>query len=157
MVCSSCFTFHITPLRTTSADGNHLVKRSIELGQPIVVVSIAYRHNFFGFLTSKELLDDQKARGETPILNQGLNDQRIALQWIQRYIHLFGGDPKRVTLSGESAGAHSVWSQIKGRATNLFSRAIIRSFPPARSSSFEDAQKRFDDIVVKQMRQGVKR
>jgi len=115
----------------------------------MIVVSIAYRHNFFGFLTSKELLEDQKANGETPILNQGLNDQRLALQWIQRYIHLFGGNPDRVTLSGESAGAHSVWCQIKGRTTNLFSRAIIRSFPPARSSNFEDAQKRFDSIIEK--------
>ena len=123
------------------------MKRSISLGLPCVVVSIAYRLNFFGFLTSRELLADQVAHGDPPIHNQGTNDQRIALQWIQKYIHLFGGDAARVTLSGESAGGHSVWEHMKGNVPGLFWRANPRSFPPARALPFEESQRRFDGLV----------
>lgn len=120
----------------------------MKLNKPIIVVSIAYRLSYFGFLSSKEILEDQAAWGEDPIKNQGSNDQRIALQWIQKYISHFGGDPARVTFSGESAGAHSVWQQIKGRAERLFSRAIVRSFPPGKQGSFEALQAHFDRIVA---------
>lgn len=46
-----------------------------------------------------------KKRGQ---LNAGLLDMELALQWVQNYIHLFGGDPRRVTIGGESAGAGAV-------------------------------------------------
>jgi hypothetical protein len=55
----------------------------------------------FGFLSSAVV----KANG---VLNAGILDQNFALQWVQKYIHCFGGDPTRVTISGESAGAGSV-------------------------------------------------
>ncbi|CAK7231569.1 hypothetical protein SCUCBS95973_007960 [Sporothrix curviconia] len=68
---------------------------------PMVAVAVQYRLGAFGFLASTEL----RGRGQ---LNAGLLDQRAALQWVQQHIHRFGGDPSRVTLAGESAGAGSV-------------------------------------------------
>jgi carboxylesterase type B len=55
----------------------------------------------FGFLSSAIV----KANG---VLNAGILDQHFALQWVQNHISRFGGDPTRVTISGESAGAGSV-------------------------------------------------
>lgn len=70
-------------------------------GNGFIVVEIQYRLGAFGFLASEEV----KSHGQ---LNAGLLDQRFALQWIQKYIAKFGGDPDRVTVGGESSGAGSV-------------------------------------------------
>lgn len=70
-------------------------------GNGFVFVSIQYRLGAFGFLSSEEL-----ARHGTP--NVGLHDQRLAFQWVQDHISKFGGDPSKVTIAGESAGAGSV-------------------------------------------------
>jgi cholinesterase len=65
--------------------------------------------------------------------NVGLLDQRSALTWIQKYIHLFGGDPDRVTVIGESAGAGSIMHHItsyggaKGPGQLPFKQAIMQS------------------------------
>ncbi|PKS12631.1 hypothetical protein jhhlp_000839 [Lomentospora prolificans] len=66
-----------------------------------VVVSIQYRLNAFGFLASPEI----RSQG---VVNAGLLDQALALAWVKLFICQFGGDPLRVTISGESAGAGSV-------------------------------------------------
>lgn len=66
-----------------------------------LTVSLNYRLGAFGFLSS----DEVHFRG-TP--NAGIHDQQLALQWVQRYIHLFGGNKTQVTIFGESAGAGSV-------------------------------------------------
>ena len=55
----------------------------------------------FGFLASDEV-------HRNGVVNAGILDQHFALQWVQAYIELFGGDPDQVTISGESAGAGSV-------------------------------------------------
>lgn len=118
----------------------------MELGKPIVVVAINYRLNVLGFLSSRELIAEACDTGETPIMNQGLNDQKIALQWIQQNIDHFGGDASRVTVSGESAGAASVFYQLKGMAP-LFSRAIIFSCPRPSFRTLAEAQTLFDRLV----------
>ncbi|ETN41115.1 uncharacterized protein HMPREF1541_03050 [Cyphellophora europaea CBS 101466] len=68
-------------------------------------VAVAYRLGAFGFLSSAELA----SQGATP--NAGLYDQHFALEWVQRNIARFGGDPSRVTIGGESAGGGSVMLQ----------------------------------------------
>jgi para-nitrobenzyl esterase len=70
----------------------------------VVVVSLNYRGGAFGFLAHPEL-SRESGRGASG--NYGLMDQIAALQWIQRNIASFGGDPKRVTLFGQSAGSMS--------------------------------------------------
>ena len=66
--------------------------------------------------------------------NAGLLDQRFALKWVQKHIHLFGGNPRQVTILGESAGGASVQYQIAAyggeKETNLFVRGIAQSPAP---------------------------
>jgi carboxylesterase type B len=64
----------------------------------VVIVSINYRLNIFGFPKAPFL----------PDLNLGLLDQRLAVEWVRDNIAAFGGDPKRITLFGQSAGGVSV-------------------------------------------------
>lgn len=66
-----------------------------------ITVEIQYRLGAFGFLASEDI----KTNGQ---LNAGLLDQRFALEWVQQHIVKFGGDPRRVTIGGESSGAGSV-------------------------------------------------
>ena len=68
-------------------------------------MSFNYRLGALGWLSGPTFQENGTA-------NAGLHDQRFALEWIQRNIHLFGGDPSRVTVFGESAGGGSVMHQI---------------------------------------------
>lgn len=74
------------------------VKLSVDLGKPVIAISINYRIGAPGFLTSPEL---RSAGCQT---NNGLRDQRAALRWIQHHIGGFGGDARNVTVMGQSAG-----------------------------------------------------
>lgn len=76
--------------------------------------------------------------------NAGLLDQRFAVNWVQKYIHLFGGDPEDVTIMGESAGGGSVMHQITaygGRQGVPFQKAISQSpgFLPVTNKSVQEA------------------
>lgn len=89
--------------------------------QDVVIVSINYRLDLFGFFS----LDTDNISG-----NQGLRDQAVALEWVQENIHLFGGDRGQVTIFGESAGGWSVSHQlVNPAAEGLFRGAIIQSGP----------------------------
>jgi carboxylesterase type B len=71
----------------------------------IIYVSIQYRLGAYGFLSSS-------AVGADGTRNVGLLDQRAALEWVNRHISSFGGDPDRVTIIGGSAGGGSVTAQM---------------------------------------------
>lgn len=90
----------------------------------IVVVSINYRLGALGFLALECLAN----RDGGVLGNLGLMDQVAALEWVRNNIDRFGGDPSRVTVAGESAGATSVAALLAvPRARPLFRRAILQS------------------------------
>ncbi|KAJ5792605.1 uncharacterized protein N7503_008583 [Penicillium pulvis] len=98
-------------------DLTRLVKLSIERKLPMVVVTVNYRLGAPGFLTSEEL------RQAGYRSNNGLRDQRVALEWVQKHIRDFGGDPDNVTAAGQSAGGASVTYHLHSQKP-LFKRAI---------------------------------
>jgi carboxylesterase type B len=103
-----------------------IVKVSQDMGKPIIAVAMNYRLNMYGFLQTPQLL----AEGSS---NAGLLDQRMALRWVQENIGAFGGDPERVTVWGESAGAQSIAYQLfsyDGRDDGLYRAAILESGGP---------------------------
>lgn len=81
----------------------------------VIYISLNYRVGAFGFLSGPTF---QSFPNTTA--NAGLHDQRFALRWVQKYIHLFGGDPNRVTVFGESAGAGGIMHQITVRSSLCF-------------------------------------
>jgi para-nitrobenzyl esterase len=96
-------------------------------GQGIVVVNANYRVNVFGFLAHPELTEESPHHASG---NYGLLDQLAALRWVQENIAALGGDPNRVTIAGQSAGAASVqYLMSSPLAKGLFSAAIIQSGP----------------------------
>jgi para-nitrobenzyl esterase len=91
----------------------------------VVVVTINYRLGVFGLLALPELAAESPHHSAG---NYGLLDQIAALEWVQRNIAAFGGDPARVTIFGQSAGAESVNVLMASPlAAGLFSRAIAES------------------------------
>lgn len=98
-------------------DGSHLA----ELGD-VVVVTINYRLGVFGFV------DIAAVTGETAPSNLGLRDIVAALQWVRDNVAAFGGDPDKVTISGESAGSIAVSLLLDAPAARgLFHQAIMQS------------------------------
>jgi para-nitrobenzyl esterase len=90
-----------------------------------VVVTVNYRLGVFGFFSYPELTKESDRRGAA---NFGLLDSIAALQWVQKNIAAFGGDPKRVTIFGESAGAGLIANLMTSPlAKGLFQRAIGES------------------------------
>ena len=100
-------------------DGRKLAEKGV------IVVSINYRLGPLGFLALPELT---KESGHGSSGNYGLLDQQAAMQWVQKNISAFGGDPSRVTIFGESAGAMSVCTQMASPLSKgLFQQAISES------------------------------
>lgn len=89
----------------------------------VVYVSINYRVGLLGFLAFKDVLGNE-VRG-----NFGLQDQIAALEWVQKNISKFGGDPNNVTVAGQSAGAFDIQALlVSSSAEGLFNRAVYTSF-----------------------------
>jgi para-nitrobenzyl esterase len=100
-------------------DGENLAREGV------VVVSMNYRLGVFGFFSHAELAKESAHHASG---NYGLLDQVAALQWVQRNIAAFGGDPDNVTIFGESAGSFSVSALMASPlAQGLFQRAIGES------------------------------
>jgi para-nitrobenzyl esterase len=112
-------------------DGANLAKKGV------VLVSIAYRVNQFGFLAHPELSAESPNHVSG---NYGILDQIAGLQWIKENIAAFGGDPNKVTIFGESAGGISVSMLCASPlAKGLFSGAISQSggsFGPTRRTTY---------------------
>jgi len=134
---------------TSMYDGTSLVADSVAQGKPVVYVAVNYRVGGFGFMPGKEILADGSS-------NLGLLDQRLGLQWVADNIAAFGGDPDKVTIWGESAGAISVMDQMllydgdntyKGKS--LFRAGIMNSgtIVPAQPVDSSKAQAIYDRVV----------
>ena len=104
-----------------SYDGTELAKRGL------VVVTVNYRMGVFGYLASSAL---QKESPQHSAGNYAMGDQIAALQWVHDNIAALGGDPRRVTVAGQSAGAESVAELLASPAAKgLFQRAVMNSDP----------------------------
>lgn len=94
--------------------------------QGVLFVSANYRVGRFGTFAHPQLTAENADGG--PVGNYGYMDQLAALQWIQRNIAAFGGDPSNVTIVGESAGGMSVHTLVTSPlAKGLFARAVVMS------------------------------
>ncbi len=99
-------------------DGERIARRGI------VVVSVNYRLNAFGFLCHPEIT---AAQPDAPA-NFGHLDQQAGTRWVKRNIAAFGGDPDNITIGGQSAGGGSVMSQLTSpQNAGLFQKAIVES------------------------------
>lgn len=100
-------------------DGENMSKKGI------VTLTINYRLGIWGFFSHPELTKESPNHASG---NYGLLDQNAALKWVQANISKFGGDPKRVTIAGESAGSISVSAQMASPLSKgLFAGAIGES------------------------------
>ena len=104
-----------------------------------MAVAINYRLGAFGFLASESMTG-----------NYALMDQRLALQWIQNNVAAFGGNPKEVTIAGQSAGGMSVASHlVMPKSRGLFSKAIPESNPLGLPVHTRETAKKNADNVMK--------
>ncbi len=131
-------------------DWEHMAKKGI------VVVAVTYRLGIMGFLTSSLLIEDAPNQFKG---NYGIQDQLFALQWTKRNITAFGGDPDKITIAGQSAGAGSVQCLLATPyGKDVMSGAILQSgvFPefgdlpaPINPCSLEHAIKMGDTLFEK--------
>ncbi|KAF7362887.1 Carboxylic ester hydrolase [Mycena venus] len=126
-------------------DVRPVVERSMAIGQPIIVVTPNYRVSAWGFLGGKEV-------GNAGITNLGLRDQIFALEWVQKHIAAFGGDPARVIIGGPSAGGISaallLLDNKRFNPTTLFHGAFLLSGSPLTTTSVAEAQPDYDGLVA---------
>lgn len=122
-----------------------IIDRSVNISKPLIYVSFNYRINTFGFLASSHVPAED--------LNAGLQDQRAALAFIQDNIAAFGGDPDKVTIWGQSAGAGSAEAHVVFPAKRTLFRAAMwdsttgpfKTTPPA--STYDGPGKPYSNLV----------
>lgn len=120
-------------------DGSGLIAAS---GHSIIVVTFNYRVGPYGFITSD---NDVKP-------NNGLRDQRKAMEWVQRHIAEFGGDPNHVVLGGSSAGAASISIHLAaygGRNEGLFHAAAAESPSFATVLTIEESRYQYKNFAIR--------
>lgn len=116
--------------------------------QKFIFVTIGYRLNMFGFLTCKELLQE-----DPTLLNQGFWDQRLAIEWTYRYIKYFGGNPDKITLGGLSAGSYSTFFQLAYEVYHPETEQIIKqacffsNMILTQPKTVSECQTQFEEIV----------
>ncbi|MFD3592470.1 carboxylesterase/lipase family protein [Nocardia sp. NPDC058640] len=151
----NCLTLNVTAPATTSTTprpvmvffhgGGYLLGTSsmysgarLAARGDVIVVSVNYRLGALGYVDFSEFSTPERPFES----NLGLRDQVAALEWVQRNIAAFGGDPESVTIFGESAGAHAVVSLLATpSAVGLFHRAIAQSAPADWTSTPEQARR----------------
>ena len=122
-----------------SYDGTNLCKRG-----DVVVVTVNHRLNIMGFTHLAELGGEQFAHAGTA----GMLDLVAALQWVQRNIEQFGGDPGNVMIFGESGGGRKVGTLLAmPAAKGLFHRAVIQSGPTIQLASAEAGTRQASSVM----------
>ncbi|KAI1504016.1 Alpha/Beta hydrolase protein [Biscogniauxia marginata] len=119
-------------------DGGGLITAS---GYSIIVVTFNYRVGPYGFITD----------GSSITPNIGLLDQRKAMEWVQKYIWAFGGNPNHVVLGGASAGAASIslhMTAYGGNDTRLFHAAAAESVSFATVLTVNESQYQYDNLAI---------
>jgi para-nitrobenzyl esterase len=100
-------------------DGERIARRGV------ILVSINYRLNVFGFLTHPEII---KRSPDGFVANWGYLDQKAGIDWVRRNIANFGGDPNNITIFGQSVGGGSVLAHVNSLLTEIsFAKAIVQS------------------------------
>lgn len=112
----------------------------------------AYRLNVYGFIASKELLEEPSNLSGT-VGNLGFWDQRLALQWTYTNISYFNGNPSKITVAGYSAGAHSVFYQLAHDLDyppekRIIKRVIMHANGPGmQPKQLSEHQEQFDELL----------
>ncbi|KAJ7134800.1 extracellular triacylglycerol lipase precursor [Mycena epipterygia] len=119
---------------SSSFDASTLIAHSVSRGTPVIYVSTNYRLGPFGFPQGNEV-------NATGGVNLGIKDLLAALQWVQVNIQAFGGDPTKVTMFGQSAGAiMSSITFLNSQVSGLVRAAILSSGSAATSPAFTAPQ-----------------
>lgn len=138
-----------------------MVEHSIKLNQPVIVVAVNYRLAAYGFMASKELQQDMEhyaSTSSTPVSlyeqsvgNWGLQDQKLAFEWVRENIAALGGNNRNVTAWGESAGSLSLhYHMLIPAHRGLFDHAIMQSGVVGTMAAGvveQDGQPLFDRLV----------
>ncbi|KAH9486207.1 Lipase 4 [Psilocybe cubensis] len=140
-----CLTINVIKPLNASADAKLPVVVVDSNGEALEVTMIKAHglSTAWGFLASQEVQD-------AGVGNAGLVDQYVALQWVQKYISVFGGDPSKVTLWGQSAGAISASMQMLaygGNSSDLFRGAFMQSGAPIPVGNLTGGQQYYDQLV----------
>jgi para-nitrobenzyl esterase len=124
-------------------DGRKLAERT-----GVIVVAPNYRLGPFGFLAHTALTGENQAYPSSG--NYGLLDQRAAMSWVKNSIAAFGGDTNKITIGGQSAGAHSVSLHVVSPGSaGLFHRAVMESgFASTRWRTREEAEQQGIDFAA---------